>query len=103
MVIITFQKVENVIMEVRAIDLKGQIPNGASIEFIRAEVAIGQYRSPFALVRYALQGVEQDLGLRLDMDKEAFIDHFDDDELESAIQNAAPKIADVVGAALYPQ
>jgi hypothetical protein len=39
MVIITFQKVENVIMEVCAIDLKGRVPNGAAIEFLRVEVA----------------------------------------------------------------
>ncbi len=28
-------------MEFRAIDLKGHVPNGASIEFLRAEVAVG--------------------------------------------------------------
>jgi hypothetical protein len=90
-------------MEVRAIDLKGYIPNGASIEFLRAEVAVGEYRVPVALIRYALQGVEQDLGLRLDMDKRAFIDHFDEEELEQAAQKAIPKIVEVVGSALYPQ
>lgn len=90
-------------MEIRAIDLKGHIRNGASIEFLRAELPAGEYHGPFALIRYALQGVEQDLGLRLDMDKEIFLDHFDEDELEQAARKTIPKIVEVVGAALYPQ
>lgn len=90
-------------MKVRTIDLKGYIPNGNSLEFLRAEVAVGQYRSPFALIRYALEGVEQNLGLRLDMDKRAFIDHFEEEDLESAIQKAAPKIAELVGSSLHSQ
>ena len=90
-------------MEFRAIDLKGHVPNGASLEFLRAEVPAGEYYGPFAIIHYALNGVEQDLGLRLDMDKEIFLDHFDEEELEQAAQKAIPKIVEVVGAALYPQ
>jgi hypothetical protein len=90
-------------MEFRAIDLKGHVPNGAAIEFLRAEVPAGDYHGPFALIRYALRGVEQDLGLRLDMDKEVFLDHFEKKELEDTIQDAAPKIVEYVGSVLYPR
>jgi hypothetical protein len=63
-------------MEVHTIDLRGHIPGGAAIEFLRAEVPSGQYHGPFAVIHYALHGVEQDLGLRLDMDKQVFLDHY---------------------------
>lgn len=90
-------------MKIRAIDLKGRVPSGASIEFLRAEVPVGQHYSPFALVRYTLKGIEQDLGLRLDMDKIVFLDHFEDEEKEDLIRKAAPKIVELVGAVLYPR
>jgi hypothetical protein len=93
----------DLIAEVHTIDLKGYIPNGASIELLRAEVPVGRYYVPVALVRYSLQGVEQEFGLRLDMDKRAFIDHFEDEELEGIIQQAAPKIVELVGSILYPR
>jgi hypothetical protein len=54
-------------------------------------------------IRYALGGEEQELGIRLDMDKRAFIDHFEDEELEKTIQQAAPKIVERVGSVLYPR
>jgi hypothetical protein len=92
---------ESLIMEFRAIDLRGHIPGGAAIEFLRAEVPSGQYHGPFAVIHYALQGVEQDLGLRLDMDKQVFLDHFEDEEREEIIQKAAPEIVDFLGSILY--
>jgi len=93
-------------MKIRTINLKGHIPlpNDSAIEFLRAEMTLAQYHLPFALVRYALQGVEQEYGLRLDLDKRVFLDHFDDDEkLEQVAQNALPRIVEVVGDALYPR
>lgn len=92
-------------MKVRAIDLKGHIPlpNDAAIEFLRAELPLARLHSPFALIRYALRGVEQEYGLRLDLDKRVFLDHFDDEELEQVAQNAVLRIVEVVGDALYPR
>ncbi len=93
-------------MKVRTIDLKGRIslPNDAGIEFLRAEMALAHLNVSFAIVRCALHGVEQEYGLRLDLDKRVFLDHFEDDEkLEEAAQNALPKIIEVGGEALYPR
>jgi len=93
-------------MKIYAIDLKGKIPlpDGAAIEFLRVEKALARLHSPFALIRYALHGVEQKYGLRLDLDKRVVLDHFEDDEkLEQMTQNALPRIIEVVGDALYPR
>jgi hypothetical protein len=56
--------------DVKSIDLK--IEKGP-LYFIRAEW--WDDRSRFVLVRYALEGKEQELGLRLDLDKKIFLDH----------------------------
>jgi hypothetical protein len=87
-------------VEIRNIDLKGHVPGGASIEFLRAEVP-AKYRLPFVLIRYSLKGVEQDYGLRLDLDKQVFIDHFEDQEQEKAIERAAPAIVEFLGSVLH--
>jgi len=86
--------------KIRTINLKGHVAGGASIEFLRAEVP-ETHRLPFALIRYSLQGVEQEYGLRLDLDKRVFIDHFEDEEKEKTIESAAPKIVEFLGSILY--
>lgn len=58
--------------------------------------------TPFAVIGY--QDNEDNPGreLRLDLDRQAFIDHFPNDQTkEHIIQEAAPKIADIVSAELY--
>jgi orotate phosphoribosyltransferase len=92
-------------LEIRTIDLTSNIPGGDSIEFLRAEVSKAAYRySPFALVRYALEGVEQEYGLRIDLDKRVFIDHFDEDpKKEAVLHGAAPKIVKFLSRVLYPE
>ncbi|HYM13687.1 MAG TPA: hypothetical protein VEU62_23310 [Bryobacterales bacterium] len=82
----------------RTIDFRDPIKGGALITFLRAEVRKGT-RSPFAYVRYSVQGEEQSGGLRLDLDKRVFLDHFDDEKMEEAARNAAPKVAGVVSKA----
>ena len=66
------------------------------IRFLRVEMAAGHI-APFALVRYALDGKEEELGLRLDLDKRAFLDHFDQQDVESACREAAPRIVEYLG------
>ena len=79
-------------VEVRTIWLEN-IEGDASIEFLRVEKIMGDYRySPFVLVRYSLNKEEQKYGLRLDLDKKVFLDHLDDQEKEDILQAAAPKI-----------
>ncbi len=89
-------------VQTRIIDLDRKIPGGASIEFLRVEKPVGKYsHAPFVLVRYSLAGEEQEYGLRLDLDKQVFLDHFDDNqEKEEVIQKAAPKIIEVLEDAL---
>lgn len=77
-------------------DLRTKIPRDGKVEFLRAETS-AKYRTPFVLVRYALNGDEQKEGLRLDLDKRAFLDHFEDPSLEAALAQAAGPIAEIVG------
>lgn len=56
---------------------------------------------PFAIVRYADHGITQNDYLRLDLDKQIFLDHFEDEQREAVMRRAAPEIVDVVGEELY--
>jgi hypothetical protein len=49
-------------------------------------------RSPFALIRYSIDGQEPRYGLRLDLDKQVFLDYLGDSEKDAVIARAAPKI-----------
>ena len=80
--------------EMQAVDLKGHVPGDATIEFLRAELPPEEYGLPFALIRYSLQGKEQDFGLRLDLDKQVFLDHLEDGDEEETIKKAAPRIVE---------
>ena len=87
--------------KIRSVKLKGRVPGGAGLEFERVEMPAG-YDPPFALVRYSLCGEEQDTGLRLDLDKRVFLDHFEDQkEREAVIEQAAPRIVDLLHSDLY--
>jgi hypothetical protein len=78
------------------VELRDRVDTEGSIEFLSAETS-GTGYSPFAIVRYAIDGQEQDLGLRLDLDKQVFLDHFDDEGREAIVEHAAPIISGVVG------
>jgi len=65
-------------------------------QFLRAEVANVE-NPPMALIRYELNGHEPETGLRLDLDKQAFLDHFEDgSEEEQALQIALPILINIV-------
>jgi hypothetical protein len=81
--------------EILSIPLEGRVPGGAGIELLRVEMSGGEY-SPFALIRYSDSGVEQPLGLRLDLDKRARLDHLDDPAKELVLERATPRIVEVV-------
>lgn len=85
------------------IDLIQQFPAEGDLQFLRAELPKGRYRWILALVRYALYGYEAPSGLRLDLDKKCFIDHFDDKlgEIEKSAQKSAPFICDYLYTKLY--
>ncbi len=82
-------------IEILEIPIPSQI-QPAPIRFLRVEMAAERV-APFALVRYALDGAEQELGLRLDWDKGTFLDHFDRQDIESACTVTAPRIVDYLG------
>jgi hypothetical protein len=72
----------------------GQIPGGAGIEFLSVEIPVGDdLYSPFAWVHHTIDGETQEYALRLDTDKQVFLDHFyDDKEKEYVLLKSAPLI-----------
>jgi hypothetical protein len=85
-------------MRTRTIDLRGKVPGFASLEFIEAKVF--DPNAPFALVTYTDGGRQPEFGLRLDLDKFAFLDRLDDVQKDEALRTAAPQIARIVALAL---
>lgn len=91
--------------EIRIIDLE-RLSVSNFIEFLRMEILDVQGYGPtfFGQVRYALNGVEQDESLPMDLGKEIFIATLRDDQLgdiprealEKTLQEAAVKIIDIV-------
>ena len=66
----------NELPQIRTVDLKGYVTNdNTGIEILRAELS--PEGGSFAVVRYAIDGKEQPLGLRLDLDKGVFLDEFE--------------------------
>lgn len=92
----------------RTINLKGHVPGNDSVKFLCAEIS-AEYYMPFAIIRYSLQGEEQEDGLRLDLDKQVFLDdHFEDkekkkllEENKELLKEAAPKIVEFLGEVLF--
>ena len=82
--------------ERRKVDLKGRIRGGAGIKFLFAELP-DAHPLPFAVVYYMEEGERQVLGLRLDLDKKVFLDHFDEVKKEKILQRAAPDIVSYLG------
>jgi hypothetical protein len=76
----------------QTVDLSGYHIRADQIEFLRAEVPKEQ--SPFALIRYAIKGIEQPEGLRLDMHKRSFLDR--PDFISDDFADKAPQIADAL-------
>jgi len=85
------------ISERLAIALPGEIEGGAGIEFLFVEVSKVFPSMPFAVVHYEENGKRAPLGLRLDLDKRVFLDHFNDKAKEEVLSRAAPEICAFVG------
>jgi len=79
---------------VTSADLRGKLEDVGPVHFLRAE---WWKESPrFVLLRFAIRGEEQGLGLRLDLDKQAILDSLDDDQLDRMLSEHAKKIWAVV-------
>jgi hypothetical protein len=81
----------------KMIDLKNKVPDagGGVVSFLRAEW--WDPSSRFVLVRYSRKGHEEELGLRLDLDKRVFLDHLSDDpHLDADVQSRVETIWKIV-------
>jgi len=76
------------------IDLR-QIPEMGSIKFLYAETSATATGS-LVIVHYADHGQEEPDGLRLDLDKEVFLDHVDDPRKDSVFSLNASVVASTV-------
>lgn len=67
------------ISKIRCVDLSREVFRDAVVmRFLAADV-LASGAEPLATVYYAGNGKKQRYGLRLDMDKRAFLDRFEDD------------------------
>jgi hypothetical protein len=88
------------VSEVHSANLQGKIEDIGPVRFIRAEWWDTAPR--MVLLRYAIDSHEQNVGLRLDLDKKAILDTLEDDgvsdgiRLDRIIQDRLPNIWDVV-------
>ena len=88
--------------DIKTIDLMHMKTEAAPwLSFLRAEWWDDSSR--FVLIRYSLEGKVQELGLRLDLDKKIFLDHMDDEKLDTIVQRQAENIWRVVALKRLPQ
>lgn len=83
-------------MDSRSVDLKDKTPANNVIEFVRAEVPSSG--SPFVRVYYAQDGKVQVYALRLDIDKQVFLDRLENPADDKFVRDSAKAVATVVGA-----
>ena len=74
-------------VRIRTISLKGKIKGEERIEFLQVE---GERYSPLVVVRYAVNGVEQRYGMRLDLGKELLLDYPDDPKQRAFLEKMGP-------------
>ena len=87
-------------LTIRTLDLTGRLPGLDSIEFLRVELQYEDGNGPLFLarVRYARDGIEQEDGFPIDLDKGAFISTvtIQNEGLEEKLQEIGPIIATIV-------
>jgi hypothetical protein len=77
------------------------VPSAAGIKFTRAELPEG-VRTPFVMIHYSRHGCreEEKDALRLDLDKQVFLDHLEHKEEDFQFQAAARNISRYLGSVL---
>ncbi len=82
--------------------LEVAIPSGlkraGNVELLNVNIASSD--SPFAVVNYSVYGKKQELGLRLNLDKQVFLDKTGDPRVDDDLQNRAVDVVDVVSRSL---
>jgi len=83
---------------IKSVDLREKLPPIGPVSLLRAEWKVPSAR--FVLVWYAIREEEQALALRLDLDKQAFLDDLaiDDMNANRAVKAHAPDVVKVVAA-----
>jgi hypothetical protein len=79
---------------IASVKLEGAVEDAGRIHLLRAEWWTPGSR--FVLIRYAVDGKEPDLGLRMDMDKRSIMDSLGDDDLDRAVRDRIPQIWELV-------
>jgi hypothetical protein len=72
------------------INLTDNVPSVGGLVFLRAEW--WDPSSRFVLVRYSYKGHEEELGLRLDLDKKVFLDHVPGPKFDEEVQRRVEAI-----------
>ena len=81
-------------VHVLSASLEGKIEGFGPIRFTKVE---WWTESPkFALLKYNIRGNDVALGVRLDLDKKAFLDDVDEKDQVAAVRKAAPAIWEAV-------
>ncbi|MDE0399375.1 MAG: hypothetical protein OXL96_16390 [Candidatus Poribacteria bacterium] len=87
-------------LTIKTLDLTGRLPCTDSIELLRVELHYHDGYGPLFMgrVRYAYNGIEQEDGFPIDLDKGAFVATVPIQEagLEEVLQKVGPKIARIV-------
>jgi hypothetical protein len=86
----------------KTVDLPKDLPHSAGLSFLRA-IVFEQPRLPFAIVNYAIDGEEHESGLRLDLGKRVFLDHFEEAGREQAASDAAMRIVSFLASEYQPK
>ena len=86
--------------ETRRIDLTKVDMDFGPIGFLSADLSGDD--TPFARIRYAINGEEQLYGLVYDLDKQVFLDHLEDPNLDERLQGTAGQFAEIFHEKLPP-
>ena len=86
----------------REIPLKSGLSQSPRIAFLRAEMVTTVHF--LARIRYAIDGIEREDGLRIDLGKQTFLDEVPErEDLTPVLAESAPRVAAYVGSVLHPQ
>ncbi len=80
----------------KTVRLPDGLASGGELQFLEA-VLFQSPPLPFAIVHYSLDGTLEGMGLRLDLDKQVFLDHFPDTRTEEIASAAASEIVSFLG------
>ena len=80
----------------KEIALPAHLSENARVIFSKI-VMITEPRLPLGMVYYSLDGVSQDLALRIDYGKQVFLDHLTDPQLDHQISSAAHNVVTYLG------